>query len=90
MSFVSYGFFGFLAALFLLYYLLPRRIQWVILLLGSLTFYAFSGPKYLIFMAITILTTYGSALWIERVWKKQDDFVKAHKEISRDEKKAYK
>ena len=90
MSFVSYGFFGFLAALFLLYYLLPRRIQWVILLLGSLTFYAFSGPKYLIFMAVTILTTYGSALWIEHVWKRQDDFVKSHKEMSREEKKAYK
>ena len=90
MSFVSYKFFAFLAILIILYYLLPKRVQWMLLLVGSLVFYAFSGPQYLIFMAVTILTTYGAGVLIERVWTKQDAWVKENKGLSRDEKKAYK
>ncbi|MBQ9871423.1 MAG: MBOAT family protein [Eubacterium sp.] len=90
MSFVSYKFFAFLAILIILYYLLPKRVQWMLLLVGSLVFYAFSGPQYLIFMAVTIVTTYGAGVLIERVWTKQDAWVKENKGLSRDEKKAYK
>ena len=90
MSFVSYQFIAFLAALLVLYYLLPKKLQWMLLLAGSLAFYAFSGPKYLIFMAITIATTYGAAVWIENIWGRQDAWVKEHKGIAREEKKAYK
>ncbi len=90
MSFVSYQFIGFLAGLILLYYLIPKRFQWMLLLLGSVVFYAFSGPKYLIFMAVTILSTYGAGVWIEKVWERQDAWVKENKSAGRDEKKKYK
>ena len=43
MLFTSYGFFAFLAGLFLAYYLLPRRWQWGVLLAGSYFFYLFAG-----------------------------------------------
>ena len=39
MLFTSYSFFGFLALLFLAYYLLPRRMQWPLLLGASCLFY---------------------------------------------------
>ncbi|MBR6173078.1 MAG: MBOAT family protein [Eubacterium sp.] len=90
MSFVSYEFIGFLAVLILLYYLLPKRFQWGFLLIGSLFFYAFSGWKNLIFIATTALSTWGTALLLERIWKKQDAYLAEHKELNRDEKKAYK
>ncbi|MBO6162079.1 MAG: MBOAT family protein [Eubacterium sp.] len=90
MSFVSYSFIGFLAVLLCLYYLLPKKCQWPLLLLGSFVFYAFSGSRYLIFLVVTILSTYGSGLWIEKIWGKQDAYLKEHKELAREEKKAYK
>ena len=93
MSFVSAAFLGFLAVLLLLYYMLPgslRKYQWVLLLIGSIFFYTVSGPKYLIFMAVTILSTYISARGIEAVWVKQDAWSKEHKELPREEKKAHK
>ena len=46
MLFTSYGFLGFLAALFLLYYILPKRCQWILLLAGSYVFYFAAGPSF--------------------------------------------
>jgi len=89
MSFVSFRFLCFLAVLFLLYYLLPRRFQWKILLAGSLLFYAFSGPKYLLFIAVTVLSTWAGAVMIDSLWAKQDTYLKAHGDLNREERKAY-
>ena len=90
MSFVSYEFIGFLALLLLLYYLLPKRFQWGLLLLSSLFFYACSGLKNLIFIVTTVFSTWFAAIMIEKVWAKQDDWIAGHKELKREEKKAYK
>ncbi len=91
MSFVTIEFLLFLAILLLLYYLLPKKLQWGLLLVGSLCFYAFSGWKNLIFILVTAFSTYGSALLIERIFLRQDAYLKEHKqELSREEKKAYK
>ena len=43
MSFTSGIFLLFLAVLLLLYYLVPGRHQWKLLLAGSYVFYAFAG-----------------------------------------------
>ncbi|MBQ9890591.1 MAG: MBOAT family protein [Firmicutes bacterium] len=90
MSFVSFTFLAFLAAVFLLYYLIPKRFQWMLLLAASLVFYAFAGPTYLIYMAVTILSTWGAAYAMDRVWTRQDEYLKDNKELSREDKKAYK
>ena len=39
MLFTSYTFLGFLAVLFLLYYLIPGKFQWKLLLVFSCLFY---------------------------------------------------
>lgn len=39
MTFVSFSFYVFLALVVLVYYLVPRKVRWVVLLLGSLYFY---------------------------------------------------
>lgn len=61
---LSLLFLAFLAVLVPLYFLLPRRIQWLILLVGSIAFYAFSGWQNLcVLIALTILTyTFGRLL----------------------------
>ena len=58
MSFFSWEFLAFLGGSLLLYYLLPRRVQWVILLLLSLGFYLLGGLWMGLYLGFTVLTTY--------------------------------
>ena len=67
MTFVSYEFLAFLAVFVLVYYVLPGRFRWMILLAGSLLFYLASGVKYFVFLLITCISVYGLALWIEKI-----------------------
>ena len=48
MLFTSYEFFGFTAALVLLYYLLPKRCQWPRQLGASCLVYMAAGPRYIL------------------------------------------
>ena len=48
-------------ALLVLYYLVPKRFQWVVLLIGSYAFYAFVCLRYMGFIVVTTLTTYFGA-----------------------------
>lgn len=61
MSFVSLSFLGFVAVAVALYYLLPKKFQWCVLLAASLAFYLFSGIENLLFIALTTLSTYAGA-----------------------------
>lgn len=47
-----------------LYYLLPGKLQWCILLCTSLLFYAWSDVRILLFLIFTILTNYAAGLVI--------------------------
>ena len=60
MLFTSYGFIAFLAVLFALYYLVPRRFQWLLLLAADVVFYACAGWQGLLFMAATITVSWAS------------------------------
>ena len=91
MQFVSLGFAAFLAAVFVLYYLLPKRFQWILLLIASYVFYFFAGKTYLIFITVTSVTVYLLGRRIGALSEEQSAYLKAHKaELSAEEKKAYK
>ena len=91
MLFTSYGFIAFLCLLFLLYYCLPRRWQWGLLLVGSYVFYAFAGWECLIFIGVTTLTAYGIARLMARNAAREGDYLAAHREqMDKDARKAYK
>lgn len=91
MLFTSYAFPGFLLILFVLYYRIPKRFQWGLLLAFSYLFYLAASPYYLLYIAVTTVTVYGLALRIERLHQKQRAYLKEHKEsMSREQKKAYK
>lgn len=91
MSITTYSFLGFALMLFVLYYLIPRKYQWVLLLAASYLFYAFSGVKYFGYILATTISSYLCAGKIASIKKHQDAFLKEHKDLfDREEKKAYK
>lgn len=91
MLFTSYSFFGFLALLFLAYYLVPRRMQWPLLLGASCLFYYLAGPVYLLYILTTAATVYLAGLLMGGNLERQSAYLKAHKaDLSKEEKKAYK
>ena len=91
MLFTSYEFIGFLIALFFLYYLIPVRHQWKLLLLASYLFYAIAGPAYLLYILATTVTVYLAAKKIDAVGREQSTYLKAHRsEMDKEGRKAYK
>lgn len=91
MQFASMSFLAFAAVLLLIYYIVPKKLQWVILLTASYIFYISAGLEYLFFIVFTTLTTYVSARIIDLRLAKQKLYLAEHKEeLSREEKKEYK
>ena len=91
MSFVSLGFLAFLAVFIFVYYLVPKKGQWILLLIGSVFFYAFAGWSSLIFIAVTALSTYLAGLYIGKLAEARDAYIKEHSaELDKEAKKAYK
>ena len=91
MSLTSHIFVAFLIVLFVLYYAVPKRFQWRILLVASVFFYGYNSPVGLASVCITIAVTYLAALSIDKSANAQKEYIKQHKEeLTPDEKKAYK
>jgi len=66
MLFTSYEFIGFVILLVALYYVLPKKAKWPLLLLGSYVFYYFAGWKFLFYIAAVTVITYVAGLLISR------------------------
>lgn len=63
MLFNSFSFLGFFAAVAVLYYMVPHRARWVLLLLASLGFYSTFDPVYLVLLAgLTVVAYVGGRL----------------------------
>lgn len=91
MLFTSYEFFGFIIVLFLVYYLVPKGTQWMLLLAAGYIFYAAADPRYLIYILATTVIIYFTACIIERNQERQTSYLREHKaEMGREEKKSYK
>ncbi len=88
MSLVSYEFAAFCIALLVVYYLVPGRHQWLILLAASCLFYACGGPVYLLYPLVTTVTTWFLAGRIGRITEKSKAYIK-EQNMDREAKKAY-
>lgn len=86
MLFASYEFIGFIVLLLLLYYIIPQKFQWILLLGFSCIFYYIADPVYLIYIFTTIITTYFVTCQMEKHSGKSN----SNLELTREEKKAYK
>lgn len=58
--------FRFLPIFFIVYYIVPRKCQNIVLFLGSIWFYALGDLHYLPLLLISLLINYGLARWIGR------------------------
>ena len=90
MELISLKYCIFVLILLALYYCFPKKCRWGVLLLGSISYYVIICKWYVIFILLTILTTYFSAVAIDAMLKKQDAVVKEHKaEWDRQTRKEY-
>ena len=83
MSLTSIEFLVFVIVAVVGYYIIPKRCQWMWLLLFSYIYYASAGIQYLGFVLYTTLVTYGTALVIHRI----DQTDEAHKKDAKQKKK---
>ena len=84
MSITSLAFFAFLAVSLILYYIVPKKAQWIILLAGSLFFFAYASKLLILYMIGTTVLIYGGALFIQKF---NDDFKSKKKELTKEERK---
>jgi D-alanyl-lipoteichoic acid acyltransferase DltB (MBOAT superfamily) len=92
--FISYGFIAFLALLLILYYLIPRRFQWILLLAANFLFYFSAGTFYPLFILITSVTVWATGIMMLRCedeLRRYDERIAsgAIEKPSREEKKAF-
>lgn len=91
MQITSASFILFAAVLLILYYLVPGKFQWILLLAASWGFYCMAGLEYVVFLVFTILTTYWATCSIDRRLIQQEQVLKEKKEQwTKEERKQYK
>lgn len=91
MSFSAIGFFVFLFVGLILYYVLPKNIQWVWLLILSYLYYFTFSVKASLFMVFATVTIYIGGILLETIQNKGNKYLADNKgTITKEEKKAYK
>ena len=84
MSFTTVAFFVFLLAGIVVYYVLPKNVQWIWLLILSYIYYFTFSIKASLFMVF-------GGIWLQNIQNTGDRYLKDNKEtLSREDKKAYK
>ena len=76
MSFVSTGFVFFCALAVLIYYIVPQKAKWIVLLTASYIFYALNNFKAIIFIVSSTLASYICSLCISKIADKYDAVLK--------------
>ncbi|MDD7402644.1 MAG: MBOAT family O-acyltransferase [Butyribacter sp.] len=93
--FTSYEFIAFILVLFLVYYIIPKKFQWILLLAANFMFYYSAGTFYPVFILVTSFSVYITGRILGGLDKKLDVYVEDVKmgkipKPTREEKKAYK
>ena len=91
MSITSLTFVVFVFATILLYYIVPKRFQWLVLLAANIVFYYNAGKRAAVCVLFTATSIYLAARLMDRVLEKQRVQFEAQKgTLSKEEKKAIK
>ena len=89
MVFTTLRFIVFMMVVFTLYYTIPKKKQWVLLLIASYIFYfnaSFIFP--LVLFAVTVVT-YVFAVTVDKSYEERDEYLGRMKHLSREEKEKY-
>lgn len=91
MLFTSYSFMFFVLLTAVIYYIIPKKFQWMLLLCASYVFYFMAGAEFLPYILTTTVSTYLISIKINSIKEQQDAFIKEHKAtLSKEERKEYK
>lgn len=91
MSIISLSFVLFLVLTFCMYYLLPKRYQWVVLLAASIVFYLCAGVKSIVYILTTATTIYAATILMHRMAVARKQYLKENKNsLTKEEKTQYK
>ena len=89
MSLVSVWFLIFALALLIVYYAIPGRFRWIVLLIASAVFYCAADLRSVVYIFITAVSTWLAALWMQRISRRQSAYIKENKQtLSREERSA--
>lgn len=89
MAITSPSFVIFCVAVVLIYYLIPKKIQWLALLAANTLFYFWMSTSVGAYILVTAVTVWASALWMKRIDDAREEEIAA-RELSKEEKKAFK
>ncbi len=91
MPFTSFRFFFFLALVIVVYYIVPKRFQWAVLLVASYAFYLYSGIEQVVYIIGTTLFTYCAALFMQSLRNKNQKKIDSYgEELTVDKKRELK
>ncbi len=89
MQFTSWAFLLFLAVLVPVYFLVPKRMQWIVLLLANAVFVCFAGLFDAVCLLLAIAAAYGTARRLSGSFSRQRETLAAMKEThTKEERKA--
>ena len=80
MTFNSLHFFIFFPIVAMLYYIIPKKYQWIWLLIVSYVFYLLANFKFGFFLMNTTVTTYYVAIGVGKINEHQKDVLLANKD----------
>ena len=70
MSIVSIEYLFFIAVLFIAYWNISAKFQWILLLAASIIFYVFNAPMYtLIYIGISVIMVYLATVYFDKDFK---------------------
>ena len=91
MTFTSLIFLIFVAVTVLVYYIVPKKLQWLVLLIASYGFYLSSGIDNVIYILFTTLFSFGAGLLMQRQRDKNQEKILARgDDITKEEKRELK
>ena len=91
MSFISVDFALFVTLTLLVWSIVPKKFKWIVLLIASYAFYGQSGADNFIYIAVTTVSAYLCAVFMEKRSDAASSYLKGEgADLSKDEKKAYK
>ncbi len=90
MSITTLSFIAFAFVVFIAYYIIPRRLQWCLLLVASLFFYMSFSAKNIIYVLLTATTIFFATCGMSRISNKQKSFFKSNPNLTKEEKKIIK
>ncbi|MGN0367766.1 MAG: MBOAT family O-acyltransferase [Wujia sp.] len=70
MTITSNLFIAFVALVFAVYYIVPKKGRWLVLLFASYAFYMYASVSAVVFILVSTLSTYACARWVEVLQKR--------------------